>query len=61
MVNYNTIFRTFIEKSFKNLWWFRKKCVPLHSLLRNTPLTRVLSISGAIKKEFFEKIYINRK
>ena len=25
-----------LEKSSKNIWWFQKKCVPLHPLTRNT-------------------------
>ena len=37
-----------------NIWWFRKMFVLLHSLLRNT-------ISQALKKEFFERFYINRQ
>ena len=37
------------------IWWFRKMLVLLHSLLRNT-----LSLSN-IKKEFFERFYINRQ
>ena len=38
-----------------NIWWFRKMFVLLHSLLRNT-----VSLSN-IKKEFFERFYINRQ
>ena len=37
-----------------NIWWFRKMFVLLHSLLRNT-------ISQVLKKEFFERFYINRQ
>ena len=37
-----------------NIWRFRKLFVLLHSLLRNT-------ISQALKKEFFERFYINRQ
>ena len=37
-----------------NIWWFRKMFVLLHSLLRNTT-------SQALKKEFFERFYINRQ
>ena len=45
-----------ISKLFReNIWWVRKMFVPLHSLLRNT-----LSLSN-IKKEFFERFYINRQ
>ena len=38
-----------------NIWWIAEKFIPLHSLLRNT-----LSLSN-IKKEFFERFYINRQ
>ena len=38
-----------------NIWWVGKLLVLLHSLLRNT-----LSLSN-IKKEFFERFYINRQ
>ena len=44
------IFKLFLG----NIWWFRKMFVLLHSLLRNT-------ISQALKKEFFERFYINRQ
>ena len=45
-----------ISKLFReNIWWVRKMFVLLHSLLRNT-----LSLSN-IKKEFFERFYINRQ
>ena len=37
-----------------NVWWFRKMFVLLHSLLRNTT-------SQALRKEFFERFYINRQ
>ena len=35
-----------LKNNCENIWQFGKKCVPLHSLLRNTPLTRVLNDSG---------------
>ena len=45
-----------ISKLFSgNIWWIAEKFIPLHSLLRNT-----LSLSN-IKKEFFERFYINRQ
>ena len=45
-----------ISKLFReNIWWVRKMFVLLHSLLRNT-----LSLSN-MKKEFFERFYINRQ
>ena len=39
----------------QNIWQFRKYLVLLHSLLRNQVLLE------AIKKEFFERFYINRQ
>ena len=39
----------------RNIWLFRKLFVLLHSLLRNQALLK------AIKKEFFERFYINRQ
>ena len=48
-----------IERKMKvfsqNIWQFRKYLVLLHSLLRNQALLE------AIKKEFFERFYINRQ
>ncbi len=45
-----------ISKLFSGkIWWNRKLLVLLHSLLRNA-----LSLSN-IKKEFFERFYINRQ
>ena len=38
-----------------NIWRFRKMFVLLHSLLRNQTFLK------AIKKEFFERFYINRQ
>ena len=37
------------------IWWIRELFVLLHSLLRNQALLE------AIKKEFFERFYINRQ
>ena len=39
----------------RNIWWVGKLLVLLHSLLRNQALLK------AIKKEFFERFYINRQ
>ena len=39
----------------QKIWLFRKELVLLHSLLRNQALIE------AIKKEFFERFYINRQ
>ena len=39
----------------QKIWLFRKELVLLHSLLRNQALLE------AIKKEFFERFYINRQ
>ena len=39
----------------QNIWLFRKELVLLHSLLRNQALLE------AIKKEYFERFYINRQ
>ena len=48
-----------IERKMKvfpqKIWLFRKELVLLHSLLRNQALLE------AIKKEFFERFYINRQ
>ena len=44
-----------IQLSSRKIWWNGKLLVLLHSLLRNT-----LSLSN-IKKEFFERFYINRQ
>ena len=27
--------KDFLKKSFKNIWWFKKNCLPLHSHLRD--------------------------
>ena len=39
----------------RKIWWIQKLFVILHSLLRNQALLK------AIKKEFFERFYINRQ
>ena len=39
----------------QKIWLFRKELVLLHSLMRNQALLE------AIKKEFFERFYINRQ
>jgi len=45
---------TFLKNNPENIWRVLKKSIPLHSLFGNTPASN-------IKKEFFEKIYINRE
>ena len=40
---------------YEKIWWNEKQLVLLHSLLRNQALLK------AIKKEFFERFYINRQ
>ena len=44
-----------MKLSSLKIWWFRKQLVLLHSLLRNQVLLE------AMKKEFFERFYINRQ
>ena len=39
----------------RKIWWIQELFVLLHSLLRNQALLE------AIKKEFFERFYINRQ
>ena len=39
----------------RKIWWIQELFVILHSLLRNQALLK------AIKKEFFERFYINRQ
>ena len=50
-VKYLAKMKLFCEK----IWWNEKQLVLLHSLLRNQALLK------AIKKEFFERFYINRQ
>ena len=47
---FSQVFKLF----FKNIWREKKIVLPLHSLLRTNVLDK-------LKKEFFEKIYINRE
>ena len=47
-------FWSFFKLFFKNIWRKKKIVLPLHSLLRTNVLDK-------LKKEFFEKIYINRE
>ena len=47
-------FWSFFKLFFKNIWREKKIVLPLHSLLRTNVLDK-------LKKEFFEKIYINRE
>ena len=44
-----------MQLSSRKIWWNEKQLVLLHSLLRNQALLK------AIKKEFFERFYINRQ
>ena len=48
----------FLKVFLQNIWWERKFCIPLHSLYKTSHLASCLK---HIKKEFFEKIYINRE
>jgi len=48
----------FLKVFLQNIWWGRKFCIPLHSLYKTSHLASCLK---HIKKEFFEKIYINRE
>ena len=45
----------FLKLFSRNIWWNGKQLVLLHSLLRNQAFLK------AIKKEFFERFYINRQ
>ena len=45
-----------IKLFLRKIWWIQELFVLLHSLLRNQALLR-----GKIKKEFFERFYINRQ
>ena len=46
---------TKIKLFSRKIWWIQELFVILHSLLRNQALLK------AIKKEFFERFYINRQ
>ena len=48
----------FLKVFLQNIWWERKFCIPLHSLYKTSHPASYLK---HIKKEFFEKIYINRE
>ena len=48
----------FLKVFLQNIWREWKFCIPLHSLLKTSLLASCLK---RIKKEFFEKIYINRE
>ena len=53
---------TFFSFSFKNIWMVWEKPIPLHPLLRTNAVTKqLLSQKERQKKEFFEKITINRE
>ena len=45
---------SFLKNNRGNIWRVLKKSIPLHSLFGNTPVSNK-------RKEFFEKIYINRE
>ena len=49
----------FFDKIFsQNIWRLHEKSITLHSLYKTSHLASYLK---AVKKEFFEKIYINRE
>ena len=48
----------FLKVFLQNIWWERNFCIPLHSLYKTSHLVSYLK---HLKKEFFEKIYINRE
>ena len=48
----------FLKVFLQNIWWERKFCIPLHPLYKTSHLASCLK---QFKKEFFEKIYINRE
>ena len=48
----------FLKVFLQNIWWEKKFSIPLHSLYKTSHLASCLK---HIKKEFFEKIYINRE
>ena len=49
----------FFDKiSPQNIWRLHGKSIPLHPLYKTSHLGKLLE---AVKKEFFEKIYINRE
>ena len=49
----------FFDKIFpKNIWRLHRKSITLHSLYKTSHLASYLK---HLKKEFFEKIYINRE
>ena len=48
----------FLKVFLQNIWRLHGKSIPLHSLYKTSHLASCLK---HIKKEFFEKIYINRE
>ena len=48
----------FLKVFLQNIWWEKKFSIPLHSLYKTS---RSASYLKHLKKEFFEKIYINRE
>ena len=51
-------FLSFLKNNLQNIWRGKKFCIPLHSLYK---ISHLASCLKHIKKEFFEKIYINRE
>ena len=51
-------FLSFLKNNLQNIWWEKKFCIPLHSLYKTSHPASYLK---QLKKEFFEKIYINRE
>ena len=51
-------FLSFLKNILQNIWRERKFYIPLHPLYKTSHLASCLK---HIKKEFFEKIYINRE
>ena len=48
----------FLKVFLQNIWRLHEKSIPLHSLYKTSHLASYLK---RLKKEFFEKIYINRE
>ena len=51
-------FLSFLKNNLQNIWLERNFCIPLHSLYKTSHSASYLK---HLKKEFFEKIYINRE
>ena len=52
------LFLSFLKNNLQNIWREWIFSIPLHSLLKTSHLASLLK---QLKKEFFEKIYINRE